>query len=100
TELMRRTAMRDIADDCCPLNECAWSPVAPGDAEYEHFGWCPACGGSNGHLNIGHAHWYHCDRHRTKWLVGANLFSHWRHEDEATWARNAGHLADYRDVGA
>jgi hypothetical protein len=79
--------------------ECAdWGAAAPGDAEHEHFGWCPECGGSNGHLNIGREHWYHCHRHRTKWCVGSNLFSAWRHENDAIWEANYNHLADYREV--
>ena len=63
-----------------------------------HFGWCPECGGCDGILNIFKAHVAYCDAHRTRWDIGWNLFSSWQHEDEATWDRNAHHLAPYRDV--
>jgi hypothetical protein len=65
---------------------------------FEHFGWCPECGKTDGYLNIGRAHYFYCDAHRTRWCVGSNLFSSWRHEDEATWERNAQHIEQYRDV--
>jgi hypothetical protein len=63
-----------------------------------HFGWCPECGRSDGYRNIGRQHWYFCDAHRVRWSVGSNLFSSWRHEDDATWQRNAEHLEPYREV--
>lgn len=81
--------------------DCAeWTEAQPGDLEFEHFGVCPECGGSNGHLNIGSSHWYHCHRHKTKWCVGANLFSDWRYENDEIWRQNYDHLADYREVDA
>lgn len=65
---------------------------------FEHFGWCPECGKTDGYLNIRDVHYFYCDAHRTRWFVGSNLFSSWQHEDEATWEANAQHLEDYRDV--
>jgi hypothetical protein len=78
-----------------------WHETETDDAEDAgYFGWCPACGGSNGVLNIGYAHWFHCHRHRTKWYVGSNLFERWKCETKAIWDRNIQHLADYREVEA
>jgi hypothetical protein len=71
---------------------------APGDINY--FGECPipGCRGNDGYLNLEREHWFRCDRHRTKWIEGMNLFSSWREETEADWARNAAKLAAYRQV--
>ncbi len=64
----------------------------------EYFGGCPECGENNGYLNVNRSHWCVCDAHRTKWLVGENLFSAWRDETEADWQRNAEKLAGHREV--
>jgi hypothetical protein len=64
----------------------------------DQFGWCPECGKADGFLNIERDHFAYCDAHRTRWFVGANLFSGWRHENEATWDRNRQHIEHYRDV--
>jgi hypothetical protein len=69
-----------------------------GKAFDKHFGWCPECGRSDGYVNIGRSHVFYCDAHRTRWSAGSNLFSSWRYEDEATWARNAEHVGPYREV--
>jgi hypothetical protein len=63
-----------------------------------YFGGCPQCGGTHGCMNIGRDHWFVCDDHKTKWLVGSNLFSSWREENEETWRQNAQRLADYVQV--
>ncbi len=52
------------------------------------FGGCPRCGRNDGFLNVGSDHWAYCRRHKTRWLIGSNLFSGWRHEDETMWLRN------------
>ncbi len=64
----------------------------------EYFGGCPICGGTSGCLNIGRDHWFVCDSHKTKWWIGSNLFSGWRNEDEAEWARNEHRLENYMEV--
>jgi hypothetical protein len=46
------------------------------------FGLCPRCHKTNGFINIGRSHWMHCRKHRTKWLIGSNLFSSWRYQTE------------------
>ena len=66
--------------------------------EVDYFGGCPFCRRLDACLNIGRDHWYACGRHRVKWCVGSNLFSAWRHENEAIWARNAALLAQYVEV--
>ncbi len=62
------------------------------------FGGCPHCGRSDVYLNDGRDHWFYCDRHKTKWLAGSNLFSSWHDEDEDTWRQNRFKLAEYMTV--
>ncbi len=64
----------------------------------EYFGGCPHCGQNNGFINVGRDHWFLCDRHKTKWWYGSNIFSCWRQEDEETWQRNRFKLAEYITV--
>ncbi len=64
----------------------------------EYFGGCPHCGQTNGFLNLGRDHWFICDRHKTKWWSGSNIFSCWREEDEETWQRNRFKLSEYMTV--
>jgi hypothetical protein len=61
-------------------------------------GGCPVCGGNDGFLNVGRAHWFVCDKHKTKWCVGDNWFRCWRFETEEIWRENARLLAGYRAV--
>ncbi len=63
-----------------------------------HFGGCPHCGRNDGYLNDGRDHWFFCDSHKTKWLVGSNLFSSWREEDDKVWRLNLFKLAEYLTV--
>ena len=62
------------------------------------IGGCPSCGLNDGFLNVGRDHWAYCRRHKTRWLIGSNLFSGWRHEDETTWLRNRYRLDECRVV--
>jgi hypothetical protein len=61
--------------------------------EPDYFGGCPFCGSNDGYLNVGAAHWFICEEHKTKWCAGMNLFSGWRDEDEDLWIRNHETLA-------
>jgi hypothetical protein len=63
-----------------------------------YFGGCPQCGDTDGMRNVGRDHWYFCAAHRTKWTVGANLFSGWRDENPAIWAANARWLEKFSEV--
>ncbi len=63
-----------------------------------HFSGCPHCGQNDSYLNNGRDHWFFCDRHKTKWLVGSNLFSSWREEDDEVWRLNRFKLAEYMTV--
>ena len=63
-----------------------------------YFDSCPVCGENDGHLNIGPAHWFVCNTHKTKWLWGSNLVSTWKSETAADWQRNFDKLKDYREV--
>ena len=64
----------------------------------EYFGGCPQCGKSDGYLNVSRSHIGVCHEHRTKWPIGANLFSSWKDETEEDWRRNADKLTDYSKV--
>jgi len=66
--------------------------------EPNYFGDCPKCGRNDGYINIGRGHWFVCDRHKTKWYIGSNLFSCWKDETEEMWLRNADELANYQEV--
>lgn len=70
----------------------------PTDPDYEHFGVCPICGKTDGYLNYGSSHYFVCDAHQVYWEVGANLFSCWKDEDEATWEANAEKLSAFTEV--
>ncbi len=63
-----------------------------------YLGGCPQCRRNDGLLNVGRYHWATCRRHKTRWLIGSNLFSGWRHEDEAVWLRNRYRLDECRVV--
>ena len=63
-----------------------------------YWGVCPKCYGSDGNLDIGPDHWFHCRKHKLKWSIGSNLFSAWVTEDESIWAANAQFLAGYKQV--
>ena len=66
--------------------------------DLDHWGRCPHCGGNDGYLNVGRAHWFACNRHRTKWCAGENLFSAWRREPSSVHRENAERLATYEEV--
>jgi hypothetical protein len=66
--------------------------------EDEYFAGCPHCRKVGNIFNVGRNHWAVCHRHKTKWLVGSNLFSNWREETEADWLSNQYRLANYRIV--
>ena len=40
-----------------------------------YFGLCPSCHKTDGFVNVGCSHWFICVAHKTKWLIGENLFS-------------------------
>ena len=63
-----------------------------------YFGGCPHCGASDGYMNVGREHWFVCNRHKTKWRIGSNLFSGWKDEGEAEWTRNEYRLENFMEV--
>ena len=65
---------------------------------YQYFGGCPYCGGNDGYLNVEREHWFMCDKHRTKRLIGSNLFSGWWDEGEEVWLKNQYRLQNYMTV--
>jgi hypothetical protein len=56
------------------------------------FGPCPHCHKTDGFINVGSDHWFFCKEHRTKWLVGSNLFSSWKGQSAER------RLAQYRSM--
>ena len=64
----------------------------------EYFGGCPHCGKNDEFMNVGREHWFVCNRHKTKWWIGSNLFSGWKDEDEAVWTRNEYRLERFMEV--
>ena len=63
-----------------------------------YFGGCPYCGANDGHVNVEREHWCVCNRHKTKWRIGSNLFSGWKDEGEAEWTRNEYRLENFMEV--
>lgn len=54
---------------------------------YGQFGECPECGRNDGYANAGKSHTFFCREHKTRWLVGSNLFSSWQdHTEEEQFA--------------
>ena len=89
--------------DCDELKEMFGSykmveskPVVFNDEHY--FGHCSTLEHDNYYLNVHRAHWMVCDKCRIKWLIGANLFSSWRKQNEIIWNANAEKLRKYREV--
>ena len=74
------------------------TPFPKLDDNAEIFGGCPKCLCLANIWNVGKCHWAVCHRHKTKWHIGANLFSSWRYETEADWLANSYRLAEYREV--
>jgi hypothetical protein len=58
-----------------PPGTCTVCGTNPCNAVHHHFGTCPICHKTDGYLNVGNDHWFLCHTHKTKWAVGANLFS-------------------------
>ena len=72
--------------------------VTPFPQPEPYFESCPICHRYDVCLNDWKEHWLVCHRHKTKWRIGDNLFSSWKHETEADWARNRVVLSTYRLV--
>lgn len=77
--------------------------VNPAEKEEEqkrdpYFGRCPECGGHDGFLNIGRAHWFICHAHRYRWCVGDNWFRCRSEETEADWEENFHCIKDYKVI--
>lgn len=77
---------------------CGW--CEEGQDAVDVLGGCPECGRNDGHHNVGAGHWGLCHQHRTRWFIGANLFSGWREESEAEQRAQFAAVADYAKVEA
>ena len=65
--------------------------------EEYHFGAC-YCGNTGDCFNVGRSHWYCCDKCKTVWYVGSNLFSGWREENQEIWDKNVKEHAQYEEI--
>ncbi len=61
--------------DATPRGVCPICNSSPCIAVNHHFGVCPICHRTDGYLNVRNDHWFVCNEHKTKWVIGANLFS-------------------------
>ena len=70
--------------------------------EPDHFAGCPECpyGKAPDNIwNVRETHYAICEKHKTAWRVGSNLFSSWRSQTQEDWDDNAALLAsEYRNV--
>ncbi len=64
----------------------------------DYWGACEFCGCNDGYLNIYREQWFICHAHRTKWMIGENLFSSWGDQDEALWLDTQRQLRDYSEI--
>ena len=66
----------------------------------DYFGLCPVRKGTNEPiwLNVHKGNVAHYPVCKTRWDIGWNLFSSWRHETEAVWMRNAEPLQACKEV--
>ena len=62
-----------------------------------YFGHCPNKNHRNFVRNVGPDHWMCCDECKIRWLIGSDLFSGWRDEDESDWESNIHKIANYKD---
>jgi hypothetical protein len=58
-----------------PPAACQVCGAGPCNAVNHNFGVCPICHRTSDYLNVGNDHWFVCNEHKTKWVIGANLFS-------------------------
>jgi len=63
-----------------------------------HCGGCPVCCKNDGYLNLGAEHWFICRDHKTKWLIGENLFESWMTQTVAQHMSAKILLTGYREV--
>lgn len=63
-----------------------------------HCGGCPVCGKNDGYLNVGAEHWFICIHHKTKWMIGENLFDSWMNQTVAQHLSAEQILRAYQEV--
>jgi hypothetical protein len=69
------------------------------DHPIEKYCPCPECGQEMDHYrNVGRDHFGVCLSCNVIFLVGSNLFSSWKEEDESTWADNKKYLSQFKLV--
>jgi hypothetical protein len=68
------------------------------ERQNNYFGDCPKCGRTDGYLNYRSNHAFVCHGCKTFWVIGANLFSSWKYENEEIWEENLRMIEDYEEV--
>lgn len=63
-----------------------------------HCGGCIVCGKNDGYINQGAEHWFICREHKTKWLVGENLFDNWMTQTVAQHLSAKKLLGGYQEI--
>jgi len=63
-----------------------------------YFGHCAVPEHENYYMNVERAHWMVCDKCQIKCLIGANLFSSWRYQNDDVWQANEVKLRKYREI--
>ncbi len=66
--------------------------------EWDYFGNRPRCRLPGEHVNVHRSHWVLCIGCKTRWAIGANLFSSWHDETEELWRANAERLSQCTEV--
>jgi hypothetical protein len=87
--------LRKIADS---IEREPWEDDKPFE---DHFHGCPQCPpgiGPDDVYNAGRTHRGACHQHRTIWLLGSNLFDHWREETEQEQRERYREIEGYTDV--
>lgn len=79
--------------DIDPYGEENWNNVE----DYSPWGNCE-CGSIGNVLNIKKTHWAYCEKCKTVWYIGSNLFSSWLYENETIWSENEKFLKGYRII--
>lgn len=61
-------------------------------------GCCPACGKSDGFVNLGKEHWFICREHKMKWFGGSDLIEDWKDQTIAQALSVKALLEGYTEV--
>jgi hypothetical protein len=80
--------------DIDPFNEENWEDI-PCECELNDERRFPSK-----YLNYGRTHIGYCEKCNKKWIIGSNLFSSWRYENQDIWNKNLEFLERFLYTGA